>query len=118
MYHALGDRLPRDDFPVVAVDLGDLFRDYPFATAYLRRPVVLLKDDDELTLPWEDEPADLGRLAEMREAYIIYDPRARLCRADAVPLPDWTFDRIAVCRVSARDLLRFRGGVVPPNSPQ
>jgi hypothetical protein len=118
MYHALGDRLPRDNYPIVAAELGDLFGDYPFATAYLRRPVVLLKYD-ELALPWEDEPAALARIAELREAYVVYDPRARECRSGAlVSLPAWKFDRIAVCRVSASDLLRLRGAVVPPHGPQ
>jgi len=114
MYHALGDRLPNDCYPIVAIELGDLFKDYPFPTAYLRRPIVVAHYD-ALALPWEDEPADLDRLRELRFAYVVYDPQARRCIGEAVPLSEWTFPSIAACRVSADDLLRLRSAAAPLN---
>jgi hypothetical protein len=113
MYHELGDRLPHDGRTLVASEMGELFRDYPFPSAYLRRPIVVMVWG-ALALPWEDEPADLDRLAMEPYVYVAYDPRERRCLADPVALGSWPYDQVAVCRAQTRDLLQQRVALTPP----
>jgi hypothetical protein len=119
LYRAVGAQLPHDDLPLVVADLTadwpGLFEDYPYATGYLRRPVLVHERDGTIRLPRADDPYD-GRSIRIGgedvrailarrggDVYVAYDPDARACRARPVPLsvPDHSIS-IAACRVPAR----------------
>jgi len=118
MYRMIGAVLPRDGYPLMAVDVPDLFGDYPFTTAYLRRPVVRYNPSDD-----PDSVGDrLQKLGTIEDAapdllnrygfpnaviYVAYDGSRRQCAYEDVPL-NQTFPEMAlrVCRVRATTLLR------------
>ena len=117
VYRDLGERLPRDGFPLVATHFADpdLFTQYPFATAYVRRPIVLL-ENGVFTLPWGGTPADIGRLRREKYAYVAYNPFGRRCRGEPVPIGERDMAWMRVCRVEMAMLLDRRDSILEPRS--
>jgi hypothetical protein len=121
LYRWLGKNLPADPAPLVVADLAidtpGLFEDFPYATAYLRRPVIIREHDARLRLPATDAPwegrivrfggEDADPLLRRRggELYIAYDLDATRCLAPGVPLAAATagaaWVHVGVCRASA-----------------
>jgi hypothetical protein len=119
IYRAVGAQLPHDDLPLVVADITadwpGLFEDYPYATGYLRRPVLLHERGGMIRLPRADDlyggrPLRIGgedvRAILVRrggDVYVAYDPEARTCRGRPVALsvPGQSIS-IAACRVPAR----------------
>jgi len=132
LYQALGRDLPADGAPIVVADLTiqtpGLFEDFPYATAYLRRAVLLRENDGGLRLPAGDEMYDGRRLRfggeDARDllrrrggdVYVVYDADARTCRAADVPLPTAgrQFVTVRVCRMPAADLVDRPDAVLGP----
>ena len=134
LYRSLGGQLPDDGLPLLVTDITSewpgLFEDFPFATAYLRRPIVLRDADGRLRLPvlqgtYEGRPLVMGgeeasdRLRRRGgDLYIAYDPDARRCRAADVPVQaTGGATPIAVCRASARALVDDPVSVLGPVNP-
>jgi hypothetical protein len=122
LYRGLGADLPHDDAPLVVSDLmigrEYLFEDFPYTTAYLRRPILLREPDGTVRLPvaidpYDGHPLRLGGenvegLLRRRggEVYVAYDPEARACYGADVPLGAWARAAyVAVCHVPARTLV-------------
>jgi hypothetical protein len=105
VYQSLGRQIPPDGYPLVATHLADatLFTQYPYTTAQLRRPVVLL-EDSKLMLP-HGAPADLERLREFPYAYVAFNPFGARCDGAAVPLNGPRLGWLRICRVEMRTLL-------------
>jgi hypothetical protein len=133
LYRSLGRDLPPDDLPLVVTDLTldrpGLFEDFPYATAYLRRPILLRERDGEVRLPAVDELYDGkpirfgGEDARERlvrhggDVYVAYDPDARHCYGADVPLAAWHQSvPINVCRTSAAALVHGPDAVLGPLS--
>ncbi len=123
VYRSLGRDLPPDNLPLVVTDLtsdrSGLFEDFPYATAYLRRPVLLREPGGQVRLPeanglYDGKPLRLGgedaseRLVHRGgDVYIAYDPEARQCYGADVPLAAWHQSvPINVCRTSAAALVQ------------
>lgn len=134
LYRSLGDQLPHDGLPLLVTDITSewpgLFEDFPFATAYLRRPVLLRDADGRIRLPvlqgaYDGKPLVMGgeeaseRLRRRGgDLYIAYDPAARRCQAVEVPVRDaGSATPIAVCRASARQLVDEPLSVLGPVNP-
>jgi hypothetical protein len=133
LYRSLGRDLPRDDLPLVVTDLTidrpGLFEDFPYATAYLRRPVLVREPHAEIRLPAADDvydgkPLRLGGedarerlLRHGGDVYVAYDPDARRCYSADVPLGAWHQSiPINVCRTSAAALVQRPDAVLGPLS--
>jgi hypothetical protein len=132
-YRSLGNDLPHDELSLVVTDLTlgspGLFEDFPYATAYVRRPVLLRERDGHVRLPSVTEPFD-GRLVrfggeDARErllqrggdVYVAYDPDARQCYGADVSLAAWhRAVPVNVCRTSASALLQAPDTVLGPLS--
>ncbi len=132
LYQALGRDLPADGAPLVVTDVTihtpDLFEDFPYATAYLRRPVLLREPDGGIRLPAAEEPYNGRRMRfggeDVREllyrrggdVYVAYDPDARSCRATDVPAPATGHQLVPmrVCRTAAGDLVQHPDAVLGP----
>jgi len=117
LYRMLGRDLPRDGAPLVVDGMPGLFEDYPYTTAYLRRPVVVRDRSGLLRLPGTDgERADHELLRRGGALYIAYDPYERQCAAVKVPLSEWhRVVPIEVCRASASELVRAPDRLLGPN---
>jgi hypothetical protein len=133
LYRSLGRDLPPDDLPLVVTDLttdrSGLFEDFPYATAYLRRPVLLREPGGAVRLPaaidlYDGKPLRLGgenaseRLVRHGgDVYVAYDPDARQCHGADVPLAAWHQSvPINVCRASAAGLVQRPDAVLGPLS--
>jgi hypothetical protein len=118
VYQTLGRQLPRDGYPLMATHLADftLFTQYPYTSAQLRRPVVLL-DDSGVMLP-HGAPADVDYLREFQYAYVAFNPFGVRCDADAVPLTDPRLRWLRICRVAMSTLLERRAGVLQSVAPE
>ncbi len=120
-YRALGRDLPRYDRPLVVTDVQAespaLFEEFPYVTAYMRRPVLLREPDGRIRLPQGDAPyadrfihfggEDVRGILRRRgdDVYIAYDPDAHQCYGAPVALSPWHRSvPLAVCRVSAEAL--------------
>jgi hypothetical protein len=119
MYRMLGRTLPNDGHPLIVADLPELFEEYPFATAYLRRPVVRYNSSGD---PYNQSGDLLLKLGTSEDAtpdlldeygfpndfvYIAYDKLKRLCEFNVVSLPQSRgTDALAICRVRTRSLLQ------------
>ena len=134
LYRWLGRNLPIDQAPLVvadlAVDTPGLFEDFPYTTAYLRRPVIIREHDARLRLPaldvlWEGRTLHLGgedadQLLRRRggDVYIVYDPGASGCGAPDVPLPAATPEaapvHVRVCRARAVEYIEHPDAVLRP----
>jgi hypothetical protein len=131
LYRSLGSDLPHDGFPLVVTELQTvrpgLFEDFPFATAYLRRPVILRDPAGRVRLPAGEEPykgqvLHLGGedareplLRRGGNVYVAYDPDARQCYGADVPLSDWHLAvPVRVCRTSAAELVQRPDTVLGP----
>lgn len=135
LYREIGRALPLDGLPLVITDVTaewpGLFQDFPFATAYLRRPIVLRDRDGLLHVPgltttYEGKPLNMGGedVAEKLQrrggdVYIAYDPDARRCAGPDVPL---TIPRgapsLALCRAQASLLVDRPVAVLGDLSPE
>jgi hypothetical protein len=105
VYRAIGRALPRDTAPLVAADIPHLFGHYPFATAYLRRPVVRMDASGALTTLGTTEDA-LPAIADRGgDVYVAYDRSLRTCsHTDATPEAWRRYTPLALCRVPATAL--------------
>jgi len=131
LYRSLGSELPPDGLPLVVTDITTgrrgLFEDFPYTTAYLRRPVLLREPGGLVRLPAGDEPID-GQLVHWGgedvgerllrrggSVYVAYDPEARSCYGADVPLSAWHLAiPIKVCRTSAAELVQRPDAVLGP----
>ncbi|HMB82094.1 MAG TPA: BACON domain-containing protein, partial [Vicinamibacterales bacterium] len=124
LYRALGRSMPRDGYPLLVADLPDLFGDYPFTTAYLRRPLLRYNAAGDphnrsgdlfvkLGTTEDATPDLLQRYQSVNDVvYVAYDGGIRQCAFDAVtlgPLPG--APALRMCRVPATSLLRDPGGL-------
>lgn len=102
----VGRALPHDGAPLVVVDLPDLFADYPFTTAYLRRPVVRYGPSGNLLKLDTTEDAAPDLLAHRGVAYVAYDPSMRQCAGgtDVTPAAWYMTLPVALCRVPVETL--------------
>src|SRR5206468_7588386 len=131
MYRDVGRELPHDGLPLVVTDvMGEMpgvFEDYPFATAYLRRPVLLREPTGMIRLPklndvYEGRPFQMGGedVADLLvrgggDVYVAYDPDARECRGSEIPsATSRGAISIAVCRAPARVLVQNAASVLGP----
>lgn len=118
-YRALGAALPLDGYPLVVADMPDLFGDYPFTTAYLRRPVLrynapavpLVLPTGLLTKLGTTEDAFPTLLEHYAFAddflYVVYNPMLHECAYQNVDLGQWNDPTwVRVCRVRTTWLLR------------
>jgi len=134
MYRDVGRELPHDGLPLVVTDVtGDwpgLFEDFPFATAYLRRPVLLREPSGVIRLPklndvYEGRPFEMGGedvadtlLRAGGDVYVAYDPDARQCRGTDIPAATSRGAiSVAVCRAPARVLVQNASSVLGPLNP-
>jgi len=132
MYRALGHDLPHDGLPLVVTDdvtddRPSLFEDFPYATAYVRRPLLLRDSGGAIHLPSGTELFD-GRMMMFggedatgllrrrgRDVYVVHDPDARSCFGVDIPIGAWARQwPIAVCRVSAATLVDAPAAVLRP----
>jgi hypothetical protein len=118
-YRALGAALPPDGYPMVVADMPDLFAEYPFTTAYLRRPVLRYNAS---TAPLDNPKGLVTQLGTTEDAvptllahyafaddvlYVVYNPTVRECSYPNVDLGHWNETTwVRVCRVPAGWLLR------------
>jgi hypothetical protein len=133
-YRSLGRDLPHDHMPIAVTDITldrpSLFEDFPYASAYLRRPLLLRESDGTLRLPavtepWEGKMVRFGgeRVDELLyrrggDVYVAYDPAARSCFGVDMPLGAWARDvPVAVCRVSAATLAQHPEAILGPLRP-
>jgi hypothetical protein len=118
IYRQLGQELPNDDHPLVVADIPDLFGHYPFATMYLRRPIVQLVNR-KLVLLATDEPAAGALAKRATSAYVVFDPLLKSCRGTAIPLGAWSHRvPVAACRVRVADLIDRQDMVLPEQPPR
>jgi hypothetical protein len=134
MYRDVGRELPHDGLPLVVTDVTadwpGLFEDFPYATAYLRRPVLFREPTGAIRLPklndvYEGRPfqmggEDMSDALRRRESdvYVAYDPEARECRgADVRAARSAGAISIAVCRAPARMLVENPSAVLGPLRP-
>src|SRR5439155_717109 len=112
LYRALGRDLPADGLPLVVSDVTihapNLFEDFPYTTAYVRRPVLLREGDGRIRLPgvellyngeWLHFGGEDVRERLLRrggDVYVVYDRDARTCTATDVPLPTASHELIVV----------------------
>jgi hypothetical protein len=128
-YRLLGADLPRDEWPLVVTDVerAGLFEDFPFATAYLRRPILFRDESGGVRLPSVQEvhngqPLRIGGedvrvrlVARGGDVYVAYDPDARQCLGTDVPLSAWhEIARVRVCRMPAVTLVQRPETVLGP----
>jgi hypothetical protein len=123
LYRSLGKDLPHDELPLVVTDLTSdrpgLFEDFPYATAYLRRPVLLRAPGGHVRLPEVEElyegrliriggeDAEAPLLRRGGDVYVAYNPDARQCYGADVSLSAWHQSvPIKVCRASAAALVQ------------
>jgi hypothetical protein len=86
LYRAIGRALPRDYAPLIVPDMPDLFNDYPFGTAYVRRPVVRYDASGALLKLGTTEDARPALVERGGFAYLAYDRSLRACPFfDATP---------------------------------
>jgi hypothetical protein len=105
IYRALGRALPRDGAPLIVADMPELFEQYPFATAYLLRPVVRYIPDGALLKLGTSEDARPALLERGGFVYVAYDGSFRQCAHQDVTPPAWRFSvPLAICRVPAATL--------------
>jgi hypothetical protein len=112
LYRAIGGALPRDGAPLVVADMPHLFNDYPFATAYLRRPVVRMDASGTLSKLGTTEDALPALLERGGSVYVAYDRSLRVCaHPDATPAAWRASASLAVCRVPVTALAIPHAGV-------
>ncbi|MBI3492854.1 MAG: fibronectin type III domain-containing protein [Acidobacteria bacterium] len=107
LYRSLGRALPRDGAPLVVADMPGLFSEYPFATAYLRRPIVRFQPPGSLVNPGTVENAGPALLARGGFAYLAYDPWQHQCALEDATPDTWSrLVPLAICRVPVAPLVR------------
>jgi hypothetical protein len=117
IYRSLAGMLPRDDAPLVVADMPGLFGEYPFPTAYLRRPVVRFESPARFLKLATEEDAGPALLARGGFAYVAYDPWQHRCaHEDATPRGWSPLVPLAICRVAAEPLVRDAAGLFRDDS--
>jgi hypothetical protein len=107
IYRAVGSALPHDGTPLVVADMPHLFNDYPFATAYLRRPVVRMSASGALSKLGTAEDALPALIQRGGEVYVAYDRSLHLCAHPDVTPDAWrAVTALAFCRVPVAALAR------------
>jgi hypothetical protein len=112
IYRSLAGLLPRDDAPLVVADMPGLFGEYPFPTAYLRRPIVRFEPPGRFMKLATEEDAGPALLARGGFAYLVYDPWQHRCaHEDATPRGWSALVPLAICRVPVERLVRDTAGL-------
>ncbi|MBI3399994.1 MAG: fibronectin type III domain-containing protein [Acidobacteria bacterium] len=117
LYRSLAGMLPRDGAPLVVADMPGLFGEYPFPTAYLRRPIVRFETPGwpvkpKLVKLSTDEDAGPALLARGGFTYLAYDPWQHRCtHEDATPRGWSPLVPLAICRVGVEPLVRDSAGL-------
>ncbi len=125
VYRMLGAKLPHDGYPLIVVDLPHLFTgdDYPYATAYVRRPIVQfnsLADPSNRSgnllfklLTHEDAtPALRERYHAAGDLfYVLYDGSSRECAFSHIDIEQVDVVPIRVCAVPAASALANPAGI-------
>jgi hypothetical protein len=112
LYRAMGGALPRDGVPLVVADMPHLFNDYPYATAYLRRPVVRMDASGTLLKLGSSEDALPALVARGGDVYMAYDRSLRACSHPDATSARWRMvTTLAFCRVPVSVLAKPPGRV-------
>jgi hypothetical protein len=114
LYRSLGRALPRDGVPIAIADTSPalFLDDYPFATAYLRRPIVRFGPPGSLFKLGTSEDAKSALLAYGGFTYLAYDPWQHQCVGeDATPVTWRPLVPMAICRVPTESLVRDPAGL-------
>jgi hypothetical protein len=107
LYRVLGRVLPADGRPFIVADIPESFRDYPFATAYLRRPIVEYQGSGALVKPGTTEDARADLQTHGPVAHVAYDRSVRHCVHEDETPAWWRFAAtLALCRVPMMDLIQ------------